>query len=137
MKVTVLRPLPYAADHIRAVTLAPGEAEIADELVPGLVAEGYLAEPDQGAAPAEAVAPSAPEPPAVPVVAEPDAPAEPTQAEPTDAPAAAVEIPADWRDLKWPALRSLALKVSDEPIRNHDDAVAAIELELERRTGQP
>lgn len=38
------------------------------------------------------------------------------------------DIPADWRDLPWPALRSVASKVSSEPIRNRADAVKAIEL---------
>lgn len=43
------------------------------------------------------------------------------------------DIPDDWRELAWPALKSLASKVSDETIKNKDDAVAAIELEVERR----
>lgn len=42
-------------------------------------------------------------------------------------------IPADWRSLAWPALKSLAAKVSDETIKSKDDAIAAIEMELERR----
>jgi hypothetical protein len=42
-------------------------------------------------------------------------------------------IPADWRDLDWPELRSLASKVSEEPIKTKEDAVDAIEAELERR----
>lgn len=44
-------------------------------------------------------------------------------------------IPEGWRDLPWPALRSLAAKVSDETVRSKDDAVAAIEIEIERRAG--
>lgn len=42
-------------------------------------------------------------------------------------------IPADWRGLDWPELRSLAAKVSDEPIISKADAEAAIEAELARR----
>lgn len=42
-----------------------------------------------------------------------------------------------WRDLPWPALKSLAAKVSDETIKTKDDAVAAIELEVERRKATP
>lgn len=49
---------------------------------------------------------------------------------------AAVEIPANWRDLPWPKLRSLASKVSDDPISNRPVAVAAIEAELSRRNSK-
>lgn len=45
----------------------------------------------------------------------------------------AVEIPDDWKTLKWFALRSLASRVSDTPIKTMEDAVAAIETELARR----
>lgn len=45
----------------------------------------------------------------------------------------AVEIPDDWKSLKWFALRSLASKISDEPIKTMEQAVAAIEAELARR----
>lgn len=45
----------------------------------------------------------------------------------------AITIPVDWRDLAWPQLKSLAGSVSDEKIKTKDDAVAAIELEIERR----
>lgn len=44
-----------------------------------------------------------------------------------------VDIPDDWKSLKWFALRSLASKVSSEPVKTHEDAVAAIEAELARR----
>ena len=44
-----------------------------------------------------------------------------------------ITIPDDWRDLAWPQLKSLAGSVSDEKIKTKDDAVAAIELEIERR----
>lgn len=42
-------------------------------------------------------------------------------------------IPEGWRDLSWPALKSLAASVSDEKIKSKDDAIAAIELEVESR----
>lgn len=42
-------------------------------------------------------------------------------------------IPDGWRDLSWPALKSLAANVSDEKIKTKEDASAAIELEVERR----
>lgn len=42
-------------------------------------------------------------------------------------------IPDDWRGLPWPALKSLAASVSDEKIKSKDDAIAAIEIEIERR----
>lgn len=44
-----------------------------------------------------------------------------------------VEIPDDWKALKWFALRSLASKVSNGPVKTMEDAVAAIEAELARR----
>ncbi|MET3925945.1 hypothetical protein [Devosia sp. 2618] len=46
---------------------------------------------------------------------------------------APVAIPDDWRALAWPALKSLAASVSTETIRTKDDAIAAVELEIERR----
>jgi len=45
----------------------------------------------------------------------------------------AVEIPEGWRDLSWPALRSLASKVSDVPVLNKAIAAEAIAAELARR----
>lgn len=42
------------------------------------------------------------------------------------------EIPADWRDLPWPQLRSLASNFA-EGVLNKPDAVAAIQAELNRR----
>lgn len=42
-------------------------------------------------------------------------------------------IPDEWRELPWPALKSLAASVSDDTIKTKDDAIAAVELVLERR----
>lgn len=44
-----------------------------------------------------------------------------------------VEIPANWKDLTWQERRSLASKVSEDPISNGEEANAAIEAELKRR----
>lgn len=44
-----------------------------------------------------------------------------------------VEIPANWRDLTWQERRSLASKLSDDPISNGEEANAAIDGELKRR----
>ena len=44
--------------------------------------------------------------------------------------AAEVPIPDDWEDLSWQDKRSLAAKLSSEPIRNMDDADIAIEEAL-------
>jgi hypothetical protein len=43
------------------------------------------------------------------------------------------EIPADWRELDWPELRSLASSVSETAVINKEQAVEAIEAELGRR----
>jgi hypothetical protein len=45
-------------------------------------------------------------------------------------------IPDGWRDLPWPALKSLAAEVSDDSIKTKDDAVGAIEAELARRAAE-
>lgn len=45
-----------------------------------------------------------------------------------------LEIDADWKEsMAWPAKRSLASSLSADPIRNGDDANAAIEAEIARR----
>lgn len=44
-----------------------------------------------------------------------------------------VPIPEGWVDMTWQEKRSLASKLTDEPLRNGSDADAAIALELERR----
>lgn len=45
----------------------------------------------------------------------------------------AIEIPEDWKTMKWFALRSLAAKVANDPINDMNGAVAAIEAEIARR----
>lgn len=44
-----------------------------------------------------------------------------------------VEIPADFRDLKWKELRALSKQLSDTPAINSKEALAIIEAELARR----
>lgn len=46
-----------------------------------------------------------------------------------------VDIPSEWRELSWPALRKLAGQLSDETIENKEQAVEAVEAELTRRSG--
>ncbi|CAH1661740.1 conserved hypothetical protein [Hyphomicrobiales bacterium] len=64
------------------------------------------------------------------------------QAAPAEAPelpkenddgAPVVEIPADWRDLKWFSMKALAANFTDQPIENKPEAEKIIEAELERR----
>jgi hypothetical protein len=56
-----------------------------------------------------------------------------TEVAETKVDASDVEIPDDWKSLKFFALRSIASKISDSPIKNMEDAIAAIEAELARR----
>lgn len=46
-----------------------------------------------------------------------------------------IAIPDNWKSLPWPERRSLASSLTDDPIRNGEDADAAIEAELQRRRG--
>lgn len=58
----------------------------------------------------------------------------PKQAEePASVDTPVVAIPADWRDLPWAQMRSLASKVSDEKAGNKEQVIAAIEAEEKRR----
>lgn len=44
MLVRIIKAFPYGADGVHAVDLAAGEVhQIHDDIVPGLVAEGYVA----------------------------------------------------------------------------------------------
>lgn len=80
-------------------------------------------------APEDAPAPLATEPPAVDPVVAAGAPHGPA----ADPPAHTVDIPPGWRDLGWPELKSLAAKLSAEPIKNRPQAFAAVEAEAARR----
>jgi len=108
MRIVVIRAFAFAEDGINGRLLAAGaEVEVAERFVPGLEREGYVRR-------ATSASPPAP------------------SAEPKEDPAS-VEIPEDWRDLKWNELAALAAKVSDAKIVNKVSAIAAIEAELERR----
>jgi hypothetical protein len=50
--------------------------------------------------------------------------------------AGSVEIPEDFRTLKWPELRALGKQLSDTPAINSKEALAIIEAELDRRNEQ-
>jgi hypothetical protein len=56
-----------------------------------------------------------------------------TPASETPATRAAVVIPDNWQALGWQERRSLASKLTDDPVHNGEEANAAIEAELARR----
>jgi hypothetical protein len=58
---------------------------------------------------------------------------EPAKADP--APDAPVPIPADWKALPWQQRRSLASKLTDEPINNGETADRVIAAEVAKREG--
>lgn len=62
-----------------------------------------------------------------------EAPAEPVKSDPVVS--HAVAIPADWQALGWPQKRSLASKLTDEPINNGATADRVIAAELAKREG--
>lgn len=106
MIVTVKRDFPFSADGIATRTLAAGETvDIPDRFVPGLEEAGFVARPRPTRRLENRMASAGPE---------------------TKPLRDAVVIPEGWRDFSWPALRSLASSLSDAPIRNKDDAIAAI-----------
>lgn len=114
------------------VVLRPRETRVLDLILPPepLLAQwrrdGVVIErPARPVAPDIRPAPP-PAPAAVEVVAAP-APVAPVSV------VHAVEIPADWRSLSWPQRRSLASKLTDEPISNGDVAERVIAAEIERR----
>lgn len=103
----VLLPFAWAADGsgIRAELVVAGDVRDFRDMAPGLLAEGYIAAAGGPPTPVDSTPPVAED---------------------------AVAIPDDWRELSWPAKRKLAAAVSDSPIRNGDDADAAIETYLNR-----
>ncbi len=54
----------------------------------------------------------------------------------TDETRAAVVIPGNWQELSWQERRSLASKLTDDPVSNGEQANAAIEAELKRRAAK-
>jgi hypothetical protein len=53
-----------------------------------------------------------------------------------DPPAETVVIPDDWEGLKWPQLRSLACKLTDDPVGNKETALDTIAAEVGRRASR-
>ena len=51
------------------------------------------------------------------------------------APDAPVDIPADWQALKWQQKRSLASRLTEEPINNGETADRVIAAEVAKREG--
>jgi hypothetical protein len=47
--------------------------------------------------------------------------------------AAAIEIPDDWKTMKWFALKALAEKIAAREVKDSDDAKAVVEAEVTRR----
>lgn len=58
---------------------------------------------------------------------------DPSRGDGNDPPSDQVEIPDNWRALEWPAMRSLAARLTPKPVKKEKDAVAAIEAELAKR----
>ncbi len=119
MRCNILKPFPYAHDGIHIVDLAAGGShDIRDELVPGLIAEGFV---ERGEAQLSLEVTEA----------------ERIAREKADAQArldarGAVVIP-DELPTKFDELRELAVQLTDEPIKSKDDALKAIEAEKARR----
>ena len=109
MLVKVLKAFPYAHDGMHTLHLAAGDVvEVADDLVGALERDGFIGEADEDEIAAAG--------PGAQLVTEP------------------VEIPADWRELQWFKLRSLAARLNDgAPPRDKLAAVALVEAELTRR----
>lgn len=52
----------------------------------------------------------------------------------TDGAASTIEIPDDWKSMKWFALKALAEKVAGREVKDSDDAKAVVEAEVTRRS---
>lgn len=109
----VIKAFPLSRDGVTATLLSVGEVvSIPATLVAGLEREGFIA----------AVTPKV-EAAVVPPLENRADVSRPSPAHPNDG---GVVIPSWWRDMPWPQMRSLAASLSDAPIRNKDDAEAAI-----------
>lgn len=119
MRCTVLKPFSYAHDGIRGEDLKPGDSrDFREELVPGLIAEGFVERAKVTVNPdvkeAERVA------------------REKAETEARLAARAAVVIP-DALPAEFEKLRELAVQLTDEPVKSKDDALKVIEAEKARR----
>lgn len=112
---TILKNFPFSRDGFNIIQAVAGDpADIPDDLIAGLVADGYVSLDEAKALSGDIENKRL------------NGADENKNPEPTD-------IPDDWRNLGWNDLKSLASKVSDDAGSNKEDAIAAIELEVERR----
>lgn len=110
MLVKILKSFPYSRNGVDTLHATEGtEADIPDPYIDGLLRERFVAHVD--AAPANKMANPVEEA------------GQTVQFEQN----AQTDIPAGWRTLSWPKLRALASSLSNEPVKNKDDAIAAIE----------
>jgi len=137
MLVTVLKAFPYSANGIVTLHLAPSDkdppepVEIRDDLVTGLVAEGFIAL--EGVAYVQSTQTETA--PAADGAQAGAAEVVPADAEPAVAPVAApVVIPADWQAAHWKTRVALA-KAIDTTVGDikNEEAIAIIEAELKNR----
>lgn len=160
MKVRVIKEFPYAPDGYGVVVVRPGPdlVEIKDVVVPGLVAEGFIQVDEQvpgGTAPAKVEAEVLKDieekiiegylknitEPTREVVAEvlDVAGFQPVETAATEAaltpPEIKIEIPADWKSMKWFALKALAESISGADVKTSQEARIVIEGELQKRAG--
>lgn len=125
VKCVVKRRFRYAHDGYNSRLLAVGEeAEIRPEVVLGLIEAGFVSEwYDEKAGPAN-----------LPGDEEGESQSGGEKLEGKDRQAKrAVVIPNNWKDATWQQRRHLASLISDDPIKNDREAVAAIEGELDIR----
>lgn len=129
--VNILRDFPYLDGDVSRTMKAGTVGDVDAAHVDGLKKAGCISaiEEAQGASgttnPGKGGAPA-------PAPGEQDQGARSRTAEPAEE-RAAVAIPEDWQKLPWDALKSLAAKLTDDPVKTKVDAVAAIEAEVARR----
>lgn len=115
MLVKILKSFPFTRNGTDVVQATEGtETDIPDPYIDGLLRERFVAHVE--AAPANKMVNPVEETGAAVALDQPEK----------------VDIPADWRTFSWPKLRALASSLSDEPIKNKDDAIAAIEAAQNR-----
>jgi hypothetical protein len=137
MKVLVAKPFPYSADGLRVTDYfsVGDEPDINEAVVPGLESEGYIVV--NRVAPASAVVEASPELEMFPApVTEPEKPAEAPIGSPEAPKADVVQIPDDWRSMKWFKLKTLASKISGIDVKSPEEAKGLIEAELAKRAGK-
>lgn len=132
MLCKVIKNFKFSRDGLTLIDAYAGEEhDIPDEQVSGLAAEGFIDGIKHGTAVKDADLGVGEGWGAV--SENKDAGASIENKDAGAAPENKVEIPDDWRELAWPALRSLAASVSPTPVSTRDDCIAAIEIELDAR----